>query len=71
MEIKQGIWLQALTRCLKRLGKTREDVAKDRKAGAWKLAAAANLRSTTTVKNPWLTEPLNMGDHRRGELLRQ
>ena len=62
VEIKQDLWLRVLRRCLDRLGKTQEDAAKDRKAGDWKVAIAAHLRSTTTAKNPWLTEQLNMGD---------
>lgn len=61
-EIKQGLWLQILTRCMGRLGRTKADALKDRKASDWKVAIAAHLRSTTTVKNPWLAEHLNMGD---------
>lgn len=61
-EIKQELWRQVLTRCLNKLGKRSEDTAKDRKSSDWKVAIAAHFRSTTTVKNPWLAEQLNMGD---------
>jgi len=62
VELKQGLWADALAACLKRLGKAREDALADRKASDWKVAIAAHLRATTTVKNPWLAEQLHMGD---------
>ncbi len=62
VELKQGLWEGSLSACLKRLGKTREEALTDRKASDWKVAIAAHLRATTTVKNPWLAEHLHMGD---------
>jgi hypothetical protein len=61
-EIKRARWENALSACLKRLAKTPADATRDRKASDWKVAIAAHLRATTTVKNPWLAERLVMGD---------
>jgi REP element-mobilizing transposase RayT len=61
-EVKRALWDQALMACLKRLGKSPTDAGRDRKACDWKVAIAAHLRATTTVKNPWLAERLVMGD---------
>lgn len=53
---------KAVDACLKRLGCSWEDTVKQPKAAAWKVAIAAHLRTVSTMKNPWLSEMLHMGD---------
>jgi putative transposase len=61
-EIRGEAWAQALTSCLRRLKRTKEDAAAAPKSAAWKVAIAVHLRANSTVKNPWLAEQLRMGD---------
>ena len=60
-EIRQERWTRALSRCLKRLGKSETDAQNDRKGAAWKAAVALRLKEITQAGNRWLTEQLRMG----------
>jgi REP element-mobilizing transposase RayT len=60
-EMREARWTATLNRGLKLLGKTREDVSKDRKSAPWKVALAASLKQLTQVNNRWLSDELCMG----------
>ena len=60
-EVRALQWQVALEAGLRRAGKTRQHVEKDRKSAPWKVALATHLRSSTTATNPWLAEALRMG----------
>ncbi|OIQ82275.1 transposase IS200 like protein [mine drainage metagenome] len=60
-EARDLMWLALLEQGLKRLKRGPEDVKRDRKSAAWKVALAAQLRSLGHVKNGWLAKHLNMG----------
>ena len=60
-EARDLMWLALLEKGLKRLKRGPEDVKRDRKSAAWKVALAAQLRSLGHVKNGWLAKHLNMG----------
>jgi hypothetical protein len=60
-EMREARWTATLNRGLKLLGKTREDVSKDRKSAPWKIALAASLKQLTQVNNRWLSDELRMG----------
>ena len=59
--MREARWTAALNRGLKLLGKTREDVSKERKSAPWKVALAASLKQSTQVDNRWLSVELRMG----------
>lgn len=61
-EIRDRKAEKAVAACLKRLGRSWKETMKQPKAAAWKVAIAAHIRTVSTVKNPWLSEKLHMGD---------
>lgn len=60
-EMREARWSKELTRCLKKLRKTEEDLRRARKGAAWKAAIALRLKETTQAGNRWLTGRLHMG----------
>ena len=60
-EMREARWTATLNHGLKLLGKTREDVSKDRNSAPWKVALAASLKQSTQVNNRWLSVELCMG----------
>ena len=60
-EARDLMWRALLEKGLKQLKRGAEDVKRDRKSAAWKVALAAQLRSLGHVKNGWLAKHLNMG----------
>lgn len=60
-EIREENWASELGRCLKALGKNKEDTKKDRKSADWKVAIATHLKTKHLCKNPWLSKHLKMG----------
>jgi len=60
-EARELLWKEALSTALAKLGKSAVEVARDKKAAPWKVAVAAQLKSTSTVSNVWLAEQLRMG----------
>lgn len=62
VEVSQLAWGKALDACLRGLRRSREQALKEKKSSDWKVAIAAHLRATTTVKNPWLAQELHMGE---------
>ena len=55
------LWSEALKTALARLNKTASDVLQDRKAAAWKVAVAAQLKTVSTAGNGRLAEQPRMG----------
>lgn len=49
---------------LKALGKSEEDLKRDKRGAAWKKAVASRMREASSVKSAWLGERLNMGPGR-------
>jgi hypothetical protein len=74
-------WQDILAECLGRMGKTSDDVASDKKAVPWKIAAACYMKENTGASNTWIAWKLNMGvahavsryvgDFRKGRLKKQ
>ncbi|MEO6992958.1 MAG: hypothetical protein ABI273_04990 [Lacunisphaera sp.] len=60
-ETRELLWSEALKTALARLNRTVSDVRQDRKAAAWKVAVAAQLKTVSTASNVWLAEQLCMG----------
>lgn len=60
-EARDLMWQTLLEEGLRRLKRGPEDVRRDKKSAAWKVALAAQLRSLGHVKNGWLAKHLNMG----------
>jgi len=58
---RETIWEETLTTLLERLGRRREDLAREGKSVSWKLALASAMKSGTTVTNRWLGASLYMG----------
>jgi putative transposase len=61
-EFRDEILREKLAEALGRLGKTSVDIASEGKSVPWKLAAAALMKKTTTARNQWLSENLQMGN---------
>ncbi|MGH8018219.1 MAG: transposase [Opitutaceae bacterium] len=59
---REATWEEFLDRMLKRLGKSRADLANEGKSVEWKLAISAALKTHATVTNRWLAETLHMGN---------
>jgi putative transposase len=60
-ELRVAQWEEALASALRRIGRTREQAASDRKTAAWKMAVAAWMKRRTQVSNGWLSERLALG----------
>lgn len=60
-EIREQLWHQALREGLQQRGKTKADLARDRKTAPWKVALAAELKQSTLARNAWLAQHLRMG----------
>lgn len=63
-DLNESHWERSLQQCLDILGETLGSAQKAKKSEQWKLAIAAKLKSTTSVKNAWLADKLNMGNPR-------
>jgi REP element-mobilizing transposase RayT len=61
-ELGEVQWEEMLLSLLRRLRRTREDLAAGPKSAAWKVALAAALKQRTTVTNRWLSEHLHLGN---------
>jgi|NGEPerStandDraft_6_1074524.scaffolds.fasta_scaffold16900_4 REP element-mobilizing transposase RayT len=60
-EAAQALWRDRLAAYLGALKKSTADIRTSAKGAAWKVAAAAAMKMTTTAPNPWLAAALNMG----------
>ncbi len=60
-ETREAHWNAELARCLRAVGKSRKDIARDAKGCPWKVAVASAMKVSTTSANPWLAQQLNMG----------
>ena len=60
-EINEIEWEATMERCLRRIGRSAEEVSRERKSAEWKVAIAAFMKRRTNVSNPWLGEHMNMG----------
>ena len=60
-ELQETPWQQALERLLAQVGKTRDEIQRERKGVAWKISVAEVLRRTTTATNAWIADALQMG----------
>ncbi len=60
-DLAEAMRQDALAEALRKLGKTRQDIIRDPKSAAWKVAVAATLKKRTTATNRWLAEQLRMG----------
>jgi hypothetical protein len=61
-----GEWREAqqrevLEKLVHHLGKTTENIEKDRKGTHGKVAITAEMKRRTNASNPWLVQRLNMG----------
>jgi putative transposase len=61
-EAREEIWRQKLQEFLKRLGKNKPALVRERKSAPWKVALAGALKIQTTVTNRWLGDALCMGN---------
>jgi len=61
LDLAEAVRQDALAAALRKAGKKREDLVRAGKSEPWKVAIAAELRTTTTVTNRWLGENLNLG----------
>lgn len=55
-------WQRTLTQALIRISRTPEDLRAARKGADWKVALAADLKSTCGANYRWLAEQLSMGN---------
>ncbi len=60
-EVREARWAEALAAALGALGRTEREAGQGRKSAAWKVAAAAHLKTTTPADNRWLAARLQMG----------
>ena len=60
-QTREELWRDELDALRRKLRRTPQDVARDRKSARWKVAVAAVLKTRTTATNRWLGEALNMG----------
>lgn len=60
-EIREAQWLELIERCLRRVGKGREDIIRERKSAPWKVAIAGFMKQKSQVNNRWLCGHLSMG----------
>jgi hypothetical protein len=60
-EAKEARRSEQLSRYLRAVGKSANDIAADPKGSTWKVAVASAMKSATTASNPWLAKQLNMG----------
>lgn len=63
-DLNESHWENALSMCLEKLGESQAAARDARMSAPWKLAIAAKLKSTTSVKNAWLADKLKMGTPR-------
>lgn len=61
-EAREAVWTELADSLLKRLRKTRADLAGGGKSADWKIAVAATMKAQTTATNRWLAEHLHMGN---------
>ena len=60
-EIKAARYDEVLDRVLHETGKSVDDLQREAQGAAWKIAAAARLRSEAGAPYPWIATALNMG----------
>lgn len=60
-ETREALWAEELQALLSRLGRTADELVRERKSAPWKAALAAVMKARTTATNRWLGEHLHMG----------
>jgi len=60
-ETREALWEEELTALLAKLGRTDDELRRERKSAPWKAALAAAMKKRTTATNRWLGERLHMG----------
>ncbi|MBP6864015.1 MAG: transposase [Candidatus Didemnitutus sp.] len=60
-EARESLWQEELTALLAKLGRTDDELRRERKSAPWKAALAAAMKKRTTATNRWLGEHLHMG----------
>lgn len=60
-EANELIWENMLKRAVQALGKTRVEIAEDKKSATWKVWIAAELKRNTSAPSTWIAQRLNMG----------
>lgn len=60
-EANELIWETTLERAVQALGKTKVDIARDKKSAFWKVWIASVLRRNTSAPSTWIAQRLNMG----------
>lgn len=63
-DLNETHWQIALERCLRSLDESEDSARTALKSARWKLAIARKLKQSTSVKNKWLSEKLDMGGPR-------
>jgi REP element-mobilizing transposase RayT len=61
-EVREALWQEDLDRLLRRLRRSRDQLATSGKSEPWKLAVAAALKARSTVTNRWLATTLHLGN---------
>lgn len=61
-EAREAVWQEELAAVMRKLRRRPEELAAAGKSVDWKLAAAAALKTRTTVTNRWLAATLHMGN---------
>jgi REP element-mobilizing transposase RayT len=69
ISLNEARWESVVREELKRAGKSKKDIANEKKGAHWKVRIAKRLRKETTVKNPWIAQRLNMGHPNHVSLL--
>ena len=59
--VKAVRYAEVLDRVLHETGKSVDDLQREAQGAAWKIAAAARLRSEVGAPYPWIATALNMG----------
>jgi putative transposase len=60
-ELRELLWEEVLEACLRKVGKSAQEAAVDRKSAPWKIAIAAVLKGKTQASNTWIAGKLQMG----------
>ena len=61
IEAKEMAWEAMCLQCMNALGKSEQDVGRDRKSARWKVAIAVYMKERAMVRNGWLADRLGMG----------
>lgn len=60
-ELNKDNWLDLLSKCINRLGKSNEEIKTTAKNSDWKCAIGLYMKTHSSVSNRFLTDHLNMG----------